>query len=77
MQYCEDYIYTGISKKVVPKQSGKVATSEYKREMLVGIANKLMPNLLASRMRLFRFASGTTLIEIPICLSGSRNVFKV
>jgi hypothetical protein len=33
------YIYTAISIKVVHEQSGKV---EYEREMLLGIANKLM-----------------------------------
>ena len=32
----EQYIYTAISIKVVPKQSGKV---EYKREMLAGSDN--------------------------------------
>jgi hypothetical protein len=53
-----------------PEQSGKV---EYKRERLLGIANKSM-NLLRipstaafrARIRLFRFARGTTLIEIAV-----------
>ena len=33
------FMYTAISIKVVPEQSGKV---EYERERLLGIANKLM-----------------------------------
>ena len=56
--------------RLSPEQSGKV---EYESERLVGIANKLM-NLLAipiaafrARIRLFRFARGTTLIEIAVC----------
>jgi hypothetical protein len=50
-----------------PEQSGKV---EYERERLLGIADKLM-NLAAFRARfqLFRFAWGTTLIEIAVSFS--------
>jgi hypothetical protein len=66
MQYCEDYTiysHTGISMKVVAEQSGKVLVNASAKGSW---DNKLMPNLLASRIRLFRFASGTTLIEIPV-----------
>jgi hypothetical protein len=54
-------IYTAISIEVVHEQSGKV---EYKRERLLGIANKLMnfskrfPAAFRARIRLFRFARG-------------------
>jgi hypothetical protein len=49
-----------------PEQSGKV---KYERERLLGIANKFI-HLFAipSSIRLFRFARGTTLIEIAVYL---------
>jgi hypothetical protein len=51
-----------------PEQSGKV---EYERESLLGIANKLMnliaiPSSLSRSYSTFRFAWGTTLIEIAV-----------
>ena len=63
--------YTAISIKVVPEQSGKV---EYKRERLLGIANKLMnslaiPSSLSRSYSTFLLCSGTTLIEIAVYIS--------
>jgi hypothetical protein len=51
-----------------PKQSGKV---EYERERMLGIANKFIhllaiPAAFRACIRLFRFARGTTLIEIAV-----------
>jgi hypothetical protein len=43
--------------RLSPEQSGKV---EYERERLLGIANKCI------HIRLFRFARGTTLIEMAV-----------
>jgi hypothetical protein len=53
-------LYTAISIKVVPEQSGKV---EYERERLLGNAKKLMnflaiPSSLSGSYQLFRFAPG-------------------
>jgi hypothetical protein len=61
-------MYTAISIKVVPEQSGKV---EYERERMLGIANKFI-NLLAIPSSLLRsystfpLYSWTTLIEIAV-----------
>jgi hypothetical protein len=68
-----EVVYTAISIKVSPEQSGKV---EYEREMLLGwIANKLInllaipkPFALVFVILLLRFARGTTLIEIAVCM---------
>jgi hypothetical protein len=54
--------------RLSPEQSGKV---EYERERLLGIANKSFiyyrfPAAFRARIRLFRFARGTTLIEIAV-----------
>jgi hypothetical protein len=54
--------------RLSPEQSGKV---EYERERLLGIANKFIhllaiPSTFRARIRLFRFARGTTLIEIAV-----------
>ena len=64
-------MYTAISIKVVPEQSGKV---EYERERLLGIAKKCI-NLLAIPSKpfalvysTFPLCSGTTLIEIAVCM---------
>jgi hypothetical protein len=59
---------TAISIKVVHEQSGKV---EYEREGLLGrqqinAFSKRFPAALRARIRLFRFARGTTLIEIAV-----------
>ena len=57
-----------IQLRLSPEQSGKV---EYERERMLGIANKFIhllaiPSSLRARIRLFRFAGGTTLIEIAV-----------
>jgi hypothetical protein len=49
--------------RLSPEQSGKV---EYERERLLGIANKFIHLAFRARIRLFRFARGTTLIEIAV-----------
>ena len=50
-----------------PEQSRKVEYM-YEREKLLGIANKLFPAAFRARIRLFRFAGGTTLMEIAVCV---------
>jgi hypothetical protein len=68
-QSMHNRLYTAISIKVAPEQSGEV---EYERERLLGIAKKLM-NLLAIPSSLysrsystFPLCSGTNLIEIAV-----------
>jgi hypothetical protein len=61
--FCPQYIQL-FQLRLSPEQSGKV---EYERERLLGIANKFIhlrfPAAFRARIRLFRFARGTTLIE--------------
>jgi hypothetical protein len=70
--------YTAISIKIVSKQSGKV---EYERERLAG--NRWKINIwffsdsqpaFRARIRLSRFAPGTTLIEIEVGYFASLRV---
>jgi hypothetical protein len=61
-------LYTAISIKVVPQQTGKV---EYERERLLGIANKFInflaiPSSLSHSYSTFPLCSWTTLIEIAV-----------
>jgi hypothetical protein len=54
--------------RLSPKQSGKV---EYERERLLGIASKFIhllanPSSLSRSYSTFRFARGTTFIEIAV-----------
>ena len=62
-------MYTAISIKVVPEQSGKV---EYERERMLRIANKFInflaiPSSLSRLYSTFPLYSWTTLIEIAVC----------
>jgi hypothetical protein len=57
-------MYTAVSIKVVPEQSGKV---EYERERLLGIAKKLM-NLLGIPSSLSRSYS-----TFPLCSGDNLN----
>jgi hypothetical protein len=58
-------LYTAISKKVVPEQSGKV---KYECEKLLGIAKKLMIFQRLPAAFHAHICSGTTLIEITAYL---------
>jgi hypothetical protein len=69
----EYILYTAVSIKVVPEQSGKV---EYERERLLGIAKKLMnflaiPSSLSRSYSTFPLCSGTTLLSFQLKCSSN------
>jgi hypothetical protein len=66
--YLEMFMYTAVSIKIVPEQSGKV---KYEHKRMLGITNKFInfltiPSSLSRSYSTFPLCSWTTLIEIAV-----------